>query len=107
LKLVFNPLTANFDYVLSSTELDALYLRLDTANDPLTNDLEGKDYIKTRDLTVTHTSGKVASIAKTGGRTLTLVRNAYGYISTIADGTKTWTFSYNADNTTVDSIAIT
>ena len=107
MRIVFNPFTGNFDFILSTSSLDATYLRLDTTNDPLTADLEGKDFVKTRDGVVTYTDGKVSSVAKDGGRTLTIARNEYKLPSTINDGTKTWTFAYNADNTTIASWTIT
>jgi hypothetical protein len=39
----------------------------------------------------------IATVVKTGGRTLTVTR-ASGYITSITDGTLTWTFTRNVDN---------
>lgn len=41
---VFNPFTGNLDIVRSDAELDGLYLRLDTVNDPLTGTLGGEGF---------------------------------------------------------------
>lgn len=40
----------------------------------------------------------ITSVVKTGGRTLTPTRDVNGYISSITDGTKTWTFTRNLSN---------
>ena len=108
-KWLLNPFLGNFDYYItySDSDYDSSYLRLDCSNDPLTQDLEGKDYIKTRNLSVSYSNGKISSVAKSGGRTLSISRTPYGYPSTISDGTRTWTFSYNSDNSTLSSVAVT
>ena len=99
----FNPFTGTLDVTLSGGG----FLRLDTSNDPLTNDLEGKDFIRTRDVSISYSNGKISSVTKDGGRTLSVTRNEYGYISYIDDGSRTWEFSYNSDNTTMSGWTIT
>jgi hypothetical protein len=68
---------------------------------PLTVDLVGTDFIKTRSGSITRASGYVSEIAKTSGRTITVTRTD-GYISSISDGTRTWTFTRNGDNQITD-----
>jgi len=104
-------LTTDGDSAATWTDASGLmtqsYLRLDATNDPMQADLEGTDFVKTRDATITYTDGKISSIAKDGGRTLTITRTAYGHPATMTDGILTWTFTYNSDNTTIANWTVT
>ena len=71
---------------------DATYVRLDGSNRP--------------DGTITRTGDYISSIALSDGRTLTVTRDANDRISSITDGTTTWTYTRNVDGE-VTSWAIT
>lgn len=47
---------------------------------------------------ITRSGDYISSVALTGGRTLTITRDVDGYIETIEDGTKTWTYTRNGSN---------
>lgn len=100
-------MTVKLDNSLTGSVADKTYLRLDTTNDPLTGDLETPDVYKTRDGVVTYTNGKLSRIAKAGGRTLDLTRDAYKNLASYTDGTKTWTLTRASDNSKLASWAVT
>ncbi len=67
--------------------------------DTMTGDLRGTDFVKTRTFTVTRDgSGYLATIVKTGGRTVTISRNGSNHISSATDGTNTWTVTRDGSN---------
>lgn len=67
--------------------------------DTMTGDLRGTDFVPTRSFTVTRDgSGYLATIVKTGGRTVTITRNGSNYISSATDGTNTWTITRDGSN---------
>lgn len=67
--------------------------------DTMTGDLRGTDFVSTRSFTVTRDgSGYLATIVKTGGRTVTISRNGNNYISSATDGTNTWTINRDGSN---------
>lgn len=76
--------------------LDSRYVNV--TGDTMTGDLYGTDFIKTRSGTITRTGNYISSIIKTGGRTITLTRNASNYITSATDGLYTWTFTRNGSN---------
>ena len=42
--------------------------------------------------------GLVSSVAITGKRTLSFTRNTYGYVTSVTDGTNTWTYTRDVNN---------
>jgi hypothetical protein len=56
------------------------------------------DLIVTHSGTVTRTSNLISQIAFTGGRTLTVNRNASHYITSVSDGTRAWTYTRDGSN---------
>lgn len=76
-------------------ELDA---KVDVAGDTITGDLVGTDFIRNRDGIITRVGDVISEIELVGGRTLTVTRDVDGYISSVADGTRTWTYTRNASN---------
>ena len=42
--------------------------------------------------------GRISSVTKTGGRTITISRNGDGTISGLSDGEKTWTISRDVND---------
>lgn len=69
------------------------------SGDTMTGDLRGTDFVSTRSFTVTRDgSGYLATIVKTGGRTVTITRNGSNYISSATDGTNTWTITRDGSN---------
>lgn len=84
---------------LSGPVADTTYLRLDTTNDPLTNDLVGPDFVKTRSGSITRNgSGYITKVTKTGGRTLDVTRDVNNFITSVTDGVRTYTLTRNGSN---------
>jgi len=75
-------------------------LTVDTINNRMTmgGDVIGTDFVRTRDGAITRVSGYVSEVALTGGRTLTVTRNASNFITSITDATRTWTYTRDADD---------
>ena len=71
--------------------------KVDVAGDTMTGDLIGTDFIATRSGTITRSGGKISEVAKAGGRTIIITRTG-DYISSITDGTRTWTFTRDGNN---------
>jgi hypothetical protein len=85
-------------YAVSASHAEG-YLK--KTGDTATGDIVGTDFIKTRGGTITRNgSGEVTQVAYTGGRTLNIGRVG-GYISTITDGARTWTYTRDVDNNIV------
>jgi hypothetical protein len=63
-----------------------------------TNPLVVSDIVQTLSGVITRTLGKISSITKTGGRTINLTRDIYGYIASVNDGTRTWTYTRDVNN---------
>jgi YD repeat-containing protein len=62
-----------------------------------TEDVVGKNFIKTRSGTIARNlDGSVASVTLIGGRTIVIHRTE-GVVSSITDGTRTWTLSRDGD----------
>jgi len=80
---------------------------VEVAGDTMTGDLIGKSFVSTRNGTITRDGdGLISSVALTGGRTLTLTRDANDAISSITDGTRTWTITRDGDGL-ISSWAVT
>ena len=63
------------------------------------NDIVGKDFVNTRSGSITRDiDGKITSISKTGGRTITINRDVDGNITSSTDGTRTWTYNRDINN---------
>lgn len=60
--------------------------------------LRGKELIPINSGTINRTLEVITSIAITGGRTKTYTRNASGYVISMNDGIKTWTYTRDANN---------
>jgi hypothetical protein len=71
---------------------------VNVAGDTMTGDLVGTDFVSTRSGTINRTNNFVSSIIKTGGRTLTFVRNAQNFVISKTDGTRTWTYTRDVNN---------
>jgi len=100
-QFTFNPITAQFDLIGMTVVESAAYLKLDqstpqsvTGGTPSFGDIR----LVLSGTIMRNASNYITSIAKTGGRTITPTRDGNGYISSITDGTKTWTFTRNASN---------
>ena len=61
------------------------------------NDIIGKSFVSTRSGSVNRTGGQIDSVELTGGRTITVNREG-GYVSSVSDGTRTWTISRDGSN---------
>ena len=85
-------------YRSTSGTLTNLNNGVQKTGDTMTGDLIGTDFVSTRAGTVNRTSTLITSVVKTGGRTLTISRSS-GLISTVADGSRTWTLTRNGDGT--------
>ena len=75
-------------------------LTVDTINNRMTmgGDVIGTDFVRTRDGAITRVSGYVSEVALTGGRTITVTRDASNFITSITDATRTWTYTRDADD---------
>jgi len=75
-------------------------LTVDTINNRVTmgGDVIGTDFVRTRDGAITRVSGYVSEVALTGGRTLTVTRNASNFITSITDTIRTWTYTRDAND---------
>ena len=75
-------------------------LTVDTINNRMTmgGDVIGTDFVRTRDGAITRVSGYVSEVALTGGRTITVTRDASNFITSITDATRTWTYIRDADD---------
>ena len=75
-------------------------LTVDTINNRVTmgGDVIGTDFVRTRDGAITRVSGYVSEVALTGGRTITVTRDASNFITSITDATRTWTYTRDADD---------
>lgn len=103
LLLIVNP-TTGYLYNIEYAYFLATFLQL--SGGTLTGDLVGKDFIKTRNITITRSGGYISSIAKTGGRTLTITRDSDNLISSVNDGTRTYTITRDS-NKYISSVAVT
>ncbi len=99
---VFNPFTGNLDSVgiqgtLTTNTIPKATGASTIGDSQLTEnangDTIGKDFIRTRNGTITRSGGYISSVTLTGGRTLTVTRDGSNLISSINDGTRTWTFT--------------
>jgi len=106
--------TTNFNNNLSVTDIDA-QKALDTINDlelvetetdPLSLHLDqttpqeivnGKPRYMVGGTITRDVDGYIETVAYTGGRTFTISR-VVGYINSITDGVRTWTYSRDGDN---------
>jgi len=124
MRIVFNPFTAKFDYVLAPAEILAGLLAIDGAGsgldadlldsnhaaafvavigDIMTGDLRGMDFVATRTVALARDgSGYISTVTKTGGRTVTITRDVNHYITSITDTINTWTFTRDVDNKVTD-----
>jgi len=63
------------------------------------------DITKVRNATITRTNGYITSVAKASGKTYTITRDGNNLISSITDGTKTWTYTRTSGY--ISSLAVT
>ena len=92
---VSSSLAASASYAVTASYAEG-YLK--KTGDTATGDIIGTDFIKTRSGTITRNiSGEIEQVAYSGGRTLSITRTG-GYISSITDGVRTWTYTRNGNN---------
>ena len=86
-------------FVINDTDSNNV-LTVDTINNRVTmgGDVIGTDFVRTRDGAITRVSGYVSEVALTGGRTITVTRDASNFITSITDATRTWTYIRDADD---------
>ncbi len=104
--------SATASYLLGSIESASFASQAATASyvngyvkstgDTVTGDLIGTDFIKTRSGTIIRDiNGNIEEVQYSGGRTLSITRTG-GYISSVTDGTRTWTYNRDINNQITD-----
>ena len=83
---------------IKKEQIEDAYVR--NTGDNVSGDIIGTDFVSTRDGSITRVDGLISEVALVGGRTLTISRDVDDRISTVGDGTRTWTFTRTSDQIT-------
>jgi hypothetical protein len=97
----FTPAGGNSSQVLkkkSNNDYDYEWGEAVTETDPLSIHLNGDNSCNYEGTITRDTEGKITVFSRTGGLSFSPTRDSNGFITSITDGTKTWTFERDTSN---------